>query len=233
MFPDVAEAMARVLDRQGISLDYPQDQTCCGQPAFNAGYRKEAARAARHFIEVFEEAPAIVCPSGSCVHMVRHHYPELFAKDQAWLERARRVADKTFEFSEFLVDHLQVLDLGAVYSGTATYHDSCHLARGLGVREQPRKLLAEVQGLTLAEMNESDACCGFGGTFAIKYANLSEAIVAEKARNILATGADMVVGCDMGCLMNIKGFLNRMGGGVEVLHLAQVLDTVPARGSES
>ena len=167
-FPEVGEAMVKVLERQGLALDYPPDQTCCGQPAFNAGYRDEAARLALHYLDVFEHAEVIVCPSGSCVNMVRHHYMELFAKDPRQLERAKRVAAKTFEFSEFLVDALGVTDVGATWNGAVTYHDSCHLLRGLGVKDQPRALLSKVRGLTLVEMTRSDECCGFGGTFSAK-----------------------------------------------------------------
>ena len=155
--------------------------------------------------------------------MVRHHYPELFVDDPAWLVRARQIAAKTFELTEYLVDVLGVEDLGAVYPGKVTYHDSCHLARFLGVRTQPRKLIAKVKGAELVEMADSDRCCGFGGTFAVKYADISVAILEDKVRNILATGADTVLGCDISCLMNIQGFLSRKGYPVKTLHIAQLL----------
>jgi len=223
MFPEVGEAMVRVFDRLAVPLVYPEGQTCCGQPAYNSGYRREAAAAARHFIEVFEGAETIVCPSGSCVHMVRHHYPELFADDPVMAERARAIGAKTFEFSEYLVDVLRVTDVMAEYPGTVTYHDSCHLSRGLGIARQPRTLLENVRDLELIEMANSDTCCGFGGTFSINYPEISVAMVDEKITNILATGADTVVGCDISCLMNIGGRLSRRGEKVKVLHLAQVL----------
>ena len=221
--PQVGEAMVEVLRHLDLTLSYPEAQTCCGQPAFNAGYRTEAKVAARRFIEIFENAETVVCPSGSCVHMVRHHYPLLFAADPAWHARARRVADKTYEFSEFLVDVLGVDDLGAAYTGRVTYHDSCHLSRGLGVREQPRRLLGKVRGIDFVEMNESDRCCGFGGSFSVKYPRISEAMLQDKVRYIRDCGADTVVGCDMGCLMNIQGLLSRLTLPIKTVHIAELL----------
>jgi L-lactate dehydrogenase complex protein LldE len=223
MFPEVGEAMVTVFDRLGIPLAYPEGQTCCGQPAYNSGYRREAAAAARYFIEIFEGAETIVCPSGSCVSMVRHHYPELFPDDPRMAERARAIGAKTFEFTEYLVDVLGVTDVMAEFPGTVTYHDSCHLSRGLGISRQPRLLLGAVGGLELIEMADSDTCCGFGGTFSINYPEISTAMVDEKIINILATGADAVVGCDISCLMNILGRLSRREEKVKVLHIAQVL----------
>ena len=222
-FPQVGEAMVAVLEGQGLALDYPADQTCCGQPAFNAGYRKEAARLARRFLDVFEDAEVIVCPSGSCVNMVRHHYRELFAGDARLLDRAARVGAKTFEFTEFLVDVLGVTDVGAVWHGDVTYHDSCHLLRGLGVKDQPRALLGKVQGLRLIEMERSDECCGFGGTFSAKYPEISEALLETKLANIQATGAGAVVGCDMGCLMHMQGMIRRRELNIGVHHIAEIL----------
>ena len=223
IYPEVAEAMVRILDRLGIAVDYPQDQTCCGQPAFNSGYRTAARKAARHFIEVFEHAPLIVCPSGSCVAMVRHHYADLFTDDPAWQSRARAVGRRTFELTELLVDVLGITDLGACFDGRVTYHDSCHLLRTLGIGSQPRALLSRIRGLEFVEMVDSDRCCGFGGAFSVKYPDISTAMVAEKVDTILATGADTVVGCDMGCLMNIEGYLSRHNHPVQVKHIAQLL----------
>lgn len=222
-FPDAAEAMVRVLERQGLDLVYPPEQTCCGQPAFNAGYRREAATLARKFLDVFADAEAIVCPSGSCVHMIRHHYPELFAREPRLLARAERIAARTYEFTEFLVDVLGVTDVGATWSGRVTYHESCHLLRGLGVSAQPRALLAQVRGLELIEMQRADECCGFGGTFAVKYPEISEALLQTKLANVRATGADTVTGCDMGCLMNMQGMIKRQGLPIRVRHIAQIL----------
>ena len=223
IYPEVAEAMVRVFQRLGISFTCPTDQTCCGQPAFNSGYRRQARIAAQHFIEVFEDSELIVCPSGSCVNMVRHHYAALFHNSPKWLRRAQDLASRTYEFSEYLMDILGVEDLGARFDARVTYHDSCHLLRGIGVKEQPRALLANVSGLDFVEMYNSDYCCGFGGTFSIKYTDISNALVTDKVNNIIATGADAVVGCDMGCLMNIEGKLSRMGADIKVMHLAQVL----------
>ncbi len=223
MFPQVGEAMVAVLDRLGVPVDYPAGQTCCGQPAWNSGYRREAAAAARHFIEVFEGAEAIVCPSGSCVHMVRHHYPGLFEDDPAMAAKARAVAARTYEFTQYLVDVLGVSDTKSRYTGTVTYHDSCHLSRGLGIFAQPRTLLGNVRGLQLIEMRDSDTCCGFGGTFSVNYPEISIAMADEKIENILATGADAVVGCDISCLMNIGGRLSRRGEKIKVLHIAEIL----------
>ena len=221
--PEVGESMLQVLRKLGLSVSCQTDHTCCGQPAFNSGYHREARTAAENFLRRFEDADAIVCPSGSCVHMVRHHYLGLFENDPQWFEPARHIAGRTYEFSEFLVDQLGIEDVGASYSGKVTYHDSCHLLRGLRISDQPRKLLQRVDGLEFVEMYNSDYCCGFGGAFAVKYADISTAMVAEKVDNILASGADTVVGCDLGCLLNIEGLIRRRGLDIKVRHLAEVL----------
>jgi L-lactate dehydrogenase complex protein LldE len=223
IYPEVGEAMVHIFRKLGISVTCPTQQTCCGQPAFNSGYRREAKIAAKRFIEIFETADTIVCPSGSCVTMVRHHYAELFKDDAPWQQRARHVADKTYELTEYLVDILGVDDLGAKYGGKVTYHDSCHLLRNLGVREQPRRLLRKVSGAEFVELYDSDRCCGFGGSFSVKYADISAALAEDKVNNIIASGADTVVGCDMGCLMNIQGMLSRKGSDIKTLHIAQIL----------
>jgi len=226
IYPEVGEAMVQIFRKLDVNPSCPTDQTCCGQPAFNSGYRKEARAAARHFIQVFENAEIIVCPSGSCVTMVRHHYPELFATEPRWLQRAKSLAARTYEFTEYLVDILGVEDLGAHFHGKLTYHDSCHLLRGIGVKEQPRTLLRHVEGIEFIEMNNSDQCCGFGGAFSVKYADISTAMVTDKVKNIIESGADTVVGCDMGCLMNIQGMLSRMGSKIKVKHIAQILSSI-------
>lgn len=223
IYPEVGEAMVRIFHKLGINLICPTQQTCCGQPAFNAGYRREARVAAKRFIDIFETADAIVCPSGSCVTMVRHHYTQLFEKDALWLRRAKTVAAKTYELTEYLVDILGVDDLGVRYNGRITYHDSCHLLRNLRIHEQPRKLLSTVSGAEFIEMPDSDRCCGFGGSFSVKYTDISEAMVMDKVDNIIASGADTVVGCDMGCLMNIQGMLSRQGSAIKTKHIAQIL----------
>ena len=223
IYPQVGEAMVHIFRKLGISMTCPTRQTCCGQPAFNSGFRREARIAAKRFIEIFETADTIVCPSGSCVTMVRHHYAELFKDDAFWELRARQVADRTYELTEYLVDILGVDDLGAQYDGKVTYHDSCHLLRSLRVREQPRRLLRKVSGAEFVELYDSDKCCGFGGSFSVKYADISAAMVDDKVNNIIASGADTVVGCDMGCLMNIQGMLSRKGSNIKIMHIAQIL----------
>lgn len=223
IYPEVGEAMVAIFRKLGINLSCPTDQTCCGQPAFNSGYRGEARVAAQRFIDIFESSEAIVCPSGSCVTMVRHHYPQLFADDPAWLQRARNVAARTFELTEYLVDILNVDDLDSRYDGVVTYHDSCHLLRNLRIKAQPRRLLSKISGLEFVEMHNSDYCCGFGGSFSFKYSDISAAMVGDKVDNIIASGADTVVGCDMGCLMNIQGSLSRRGLSIKTMHIAQLL----------
>ena len=223
IYPEVGEAMVQIFRKLGITMTCPTQQTCCGQPAFNSGYRREARIAAKRFIQIFETADTIVCPSGSCVTMVRHHYAELFNGDGSWLQRARQVADKTYELTEYLVDILGVDDIGAQYDGKVTYHDSCHLLRSLRIREQPRRLLRKVAGAEFVELDDSDICCGFGGSFSVKYAEISAAMVEDKVNKIIASGADTVVGCDMGCLMNIQGMLSRRGSDIKVRHIAQIL----------
>lgn len=223
LYPEVGEAVVALLQGLGATLTYPVDQTCCGQPAFSAGHRTAATAAARRFIRIFEPATVIVCPSGSCVNMVRNHYTELLAHDPPWQQRAQRTADRTFEFSEYLVDVLGLDDLGARFDGRLTYHDSCHLLRRLGIAAQPRKLLSRIRGAAFVEMEDPDCCCGFGGSFAVQYADISAAMTRDKVRHILATGADAVVGCDVGCLMNIQGRLSRIQAPVKTLHIAQLL----------
>jgi len=223
IYPEVGEAMVQIFRRLGISLACPTNQTCCGQTAYNSGYLQEARVAAQRFISIFESADAIVCPSGSCVTMMRHHYPKLFSADDSWLQRAQRVAAKTFELTEYLVDILEVEDIGAHYNGVITYHDSCHLLRNLRIQEQPRRLLHKVSGAEFIEMHDSDRCCGFGGSFAFKYPDISVAMVQDKVNNIINSGADTVVGCDMGCLMNIQGMLSRKESEIKIMHIAQIL----------
>ncbi len=229
-FPEVAEAMVAVLHRLGRVVDFPPDQTCCGQPAFNAGQRRVARRSARHFITCFETAGTIVCPSGSCVSMVRHHYPVLFRDQPHWRRRAERLGRRIFEFSEFLVDVMGVTDVGAKARGRFTYHDSCHLLRSLGIQAQPRKLISAVRGVEFVDMAGADLCCGFGGAFAVKYPDISTAMVDAKIDRIMASGADTVVGADMGCLLNIGGRLKRRGIHIRVMHLAQLLNGAAGPG---
>jgi L-lactate dehydrogenase complex protein LldE len=224
VYPRVGEAMVRILARYGIELDFPQVQTCCGQPAFNSGYWDEARASARTLLDAFAHSDFVVAPSGSCIGMIRHYYPKLFAHDPALAAQAQALADKTYEFSQFLVGVLGVEDVGAVFPHKVTYHPSCHGTRLLGVKDEPMKLLANVRGLELVPLPYAEDCCGFGGTFAVKMADISGAMVDEKATHVLETEAEVLVGLDMGCLMNISGHLHYRGAPIRVMHLAELLD---------
>jgi L-lactate dehydrogenase complex protein LldE len=220
--PSVGFAAVKLLEDAGCKVVVPS-QTCCGQPAYNSGDRADTRAIARQVIEAFAGCDYVVAPSGSCAGMIAKHYPELFADDPAMLAKAEAMAGKTHELVSFLTDVLLVSKVEARFEGTVTYHDSCSGLRELGVRGQPRKLLAGVSGLTLVEMAEADVCCGFGGTFAVKYAEISDAIVGKKAENITACGASTLLAGDLGCLMNMAGKLSRQGKPVAVRHIAEVL----------
>ena len=223
LFPNVGLAMAEVLERLGYEIDFPEQQTCCGQPAFNTGYREEARSVARHFLKVFRDAELIVVPSGSCTSMIAHRYAELFEDEPEWLEQARRLEPKVWEFSKFLLEVAHVEDVGARLDKIVTFHDSCHGLRELGIKEGPRRLLARVRGLTLREMDIAEECCGFGGTFAVKFPEISGGMARTKIDSIVRTGAQAVVGVDASCLMQLRGALSRAQLPVETLHLAEVL----------
>jgi len=216
-------AMAEVLERLGYEVDFPADQTCCGQPAFNSGYREEARTIARHFLKVFDHAECIVVPSGSCTSMVTHHFAELFHKEPETLERVHALERRVWEFSSFLTEVAGVEDVGASFPGIVTFHDGCHALRELGIRGGPRRLLANVRGLELREMQPAEECCGFGGTFAVKFAELSGAMARTKIEAIQKTGAGTVVSLDPSCLMQIQGALSRAGSPIRTMHLAEVL----------
>jgi L-lactate dehydrogenase complex protein LldE len=224
LYPEVGESVVRLLSRYGCEVDFPEQQTCCGQPAFNSGYQNEAREVARNMIRAFEHSDYVVSPSGSCTGMVHHYYPQLFADEPEWLLRAEQLVEKTYEFSQFLVNVIGVTDIGASFNSKVTYHPSCHAMRLLGVREEPGTLLAHVKGLELIDLPKKEDCCGFGGTFAVKMADMSEAMVCEKAGNVCSTGAEVLVGTDMGCLMNIGGALNKDNKPIRVMHLAQLLE---------
>lgn len=225
-YPEVGEAIVDIFSRLGVSVDFPPDQTCCGQPSFNAGLRADARQIAEHMIRTFEAAPGdIVSPSGSCVHMLHVNYPELFADDPAWLARAQSLAARTFEFSEYLVDRLGVTDVGARWDGTLAYHPSCHLSRGLGVDRQPRALLAAVKGAQIIELPHADECCGFGGIFSVTHPEVSKEMLLKKIENLEASQSPTLVIPDAGCLMHIAGGLHRMGKGQRAVHLAEVLNS--------
>lgn len=223
LFPKVGMAMAGVLERIGYVVDFPEAQTCCGQPAFNSGFRQEARAVAAHFLDVFRDSECIVVPSGSCTAMITHHFEELFQKEPERLEQTRRLAPRVWEFSRFLLEVAGVEDVGARYDGVITYHDSCHALRELGVKEGPRRLLNRVRGLTLREMDISEECCGFGGTFSVKFAEVSGGMARTKIDSIVRTGASTVVSVDSSCLMQIQGALQRAGLPICTMHLAEVL----------
>ena len=215
--------MVRVLRRLGIRVRYDPRQTCCGQPCFNTGYRKETRPLALRLVELFESSDYVVAPSGSCTAMVRNFYPELFADDESMTQRIHALAPKLYEFSEFLVRVLSREDVGARFSGRVTYHDACHLLRELRVREEPRRLIRSVRDLEFVESDASDSCCGFGGTFAVKFPELSSAILQQKIDSIVRTGAPVVVASDSSCLMQIAGALRRRSVPVRTMHLAELL----------
>lgn len=223
MYPRVGDAMVRLLARYGVKLDFPKVQTCCGQPAFNSGYWDEARASAETLLEAFEDSDFVVSPSGSCTGMIHHYYPKLFEKDPEKLDKALRLKEKTYEFSQFLVQVLGVTDVGATFPHKVTYHPSCHGSRVLGVKDEPLTLLENVKGLELIPLPDSEYCCGFGGTFAVKMSDISGAMVEEKVENIVSTEAEVLVGIDMGCLMNISGNLHAKGQPVRVMHIAELL----------
>jgi L-lactate dehydrogenase complex protein LldE len=223
LFPKVGMAMAGVLERLGYQVDFPEDQTCCGQPAFNSGYRAEARTVARHFLKVFENREYIVVPSGSCTSMITHHFADLFQKEPETLERVHALEKRVWEFSTFLTEVAGVEDVGARFDDVVTFHDGCHALRELGIRNAPRRLLAKVRDLQFREMSPAEECCGFGGTFSVKFAELSGAMARSKIEAIVNTGANTVVSLDPSCLMQIQGALSRAGLGIRTLHLAEVL----------
>lgn len=224
LWPSIGAGAVEVLRRAGCEVVFDERQTCCGQPAFNTGYRADARRLARRFIEIFEDGGAdyVVSPSGSCTAMA-HHFHELFADDEPWRRRAEAIAERTHEFGEFLVGVLGVEDVGASFNGRVTWHDACHGLRDLGVREEPRKLIRGVRGAEFVELANADACCGFGGTFSVKYPEISVAILDNKIEAIERAGVRAVVSGDASCLMQIGGRLTRNNSTVRTMHLAELL----------
>lgn len=228
-FPHLIADTIWLLERAGVTVTIPAGQTCCGQPPYNAGFHGEARGIAAHFLDVFADAPVIVSPSGSCVTMVRHEFPHLFRDDPDRLVEALAIAGRTYELSEFLVNVVGKTDFGAQWNGRATYHDACHMARGLGLTTEPRALLAQVAGLELVEMVEADGsvsepwCCGFGGAFAVKQSAISGAMLNEKIRRIEAIGVDTVITSDGGCIMHMNGGLQRQNKPIRVFHYTQIL----------
>ena len=220
--PAVGFAAVKLLQDAGCAVEVPS-QTCCGQPAYNSGDRATTRAIASQVIAAFEDFDYVVAPSGSCTGMLKTHYPDLFEGDAAWEARARAFCAKTYELVSFLVDVLKIGKVKAAFDGAVTYHDACSGLRELGIKAQPRRLLAGVAGLTLKEMHDSDVCCGFGGTFCVKYPDISNTIVTKKAENIAASGADTLLAGDLGCLMNMAGKLQRLGKPVQARHIAEVL----------
>ena len=231
MRPSVGFAAIRLLENAGCRVEVPETQTCCGQPAYNSGDRKDTRDIARGVIAAFQGFDYVVVPSGSCAGMIHEHYPALFADEHETLAKAREIAARTHELVSFLVDVLKVDRVDAAYDGTVTYHDSCSGLRELKIKAQPRQLLASVAGLRLTELPGAEICCGFGGTFCVKYPDISERMAADKADDVTATGAGTLLAGDMGCLMNMAGKLQRQGSPVRVRHVAEVLagmtDTPP------
>lgn len=221
--PSVGFASLKLLEEAGCDVYVPMAQTCCGQPAYNSGDRADARSIAENTILAFEGFDYIVAPSGSCAGMLRKHYPQLFAGDPNWEMRSRVFAEKVYELVSFLVDIRGLTKAAAALDGSVTYHDSCSGLRELNVKAQPRTLLRSMSGVKLVEMKDADVCCGFGGTFCVKYPDISNSIVERKTEAIAATGADTLLAGDLGCLMNMAGKLKRQGSSVEVRHVAEVL----------
>lgn len=221
--PNVGFAALKLLETAGCTVEVPDAQTCCGQPAYNSGDRADAAAIACQVVDIFEGYDYVVIPSGSCGGMISHHYVDLLADDPAYADRARKLAMKSFELVSFLADVLKLDGVAASYDGTVTYHDSCSGLRELKIKAQPRQLLASVEGAELAELDDAEVCCGFGGTFCVKYSDVSVAMVSKKVANIVASGADTLAAGDMGCLMNMAGRLKREGQPTKVFHIAEIL----------
>ncbi|HJV31306.1 MAG TPA: (Fe-S)-binding protein [Bacillales bacterium] len=219
----VGKATVELLEHLGCEIDFPESQICCGQPSYNSGYVKETKEAMKRMIETFIDAEYVVSPSGSCAYML-HEYPHVFKGDPVWEPKAKKLAEKTYELTQFIVEVLKVEDVGATFEGSVTYHTSCHMTRLLGVKEPPITLLKNVRGLKFTELPGKEQCCGFGGTFSVKMADISEQMVDEKVRHVEETGAEYLIGADAGCLMNIGGRIGRQGKPIKVLHIAEVLN---------
>jgi L-lactate dehydrogenase complex protein LldE len=222
LYPETAFNMIKVLEKTGCSVTYNTAQTCCGQPAFNAGFWDEAKSVCSKFIKDFKGSDYIVTPSASCAGFVRNYYEKLF-KDSSLHHEMEDLRRRVFEFSEFMVKILQIENVGATLHGKATYHDSCAGLRECGIKSEPRKLLSKVKGLELVELNDVETCCGFGGTFAVKFPAISVAMGEQKIENALATGADYLVSTDHSCLMHLQGYIKQKGYKLQTLHLADVL----------
>jgi len=225
LYPETGEAIVRVLQRSGATVDFPRDQTCCGQPGFNAGMRPQARQMAENTIRILENSPGdIVIPSGSCTGMIRHGYQELFADDLDWLERSQAIANRTYEFTQYLVDVIGVENLDAKFPHKISYHASCHLLRDIEIDEQPQRLLEKVKGAELIPLPKREECCGFGGLFSIEHPEISKAMLDCKIDNLIASGASILVSCDAGCVAHISGGLQRKKISLQAVHIADILD---------
>ena len=222
LYPKTAFNMVKVLEKLGCKVQYNSNQTCCGQPAFNAGFQEEAKEVCGKFIKDFSGADYIVAPSASCVGFVRNYYPKLF-DNSSMHNDVKDLQKRTFEFSDFLVNVLHKEDVGGELKGKATYHDSCAALRECKIKQEPRKLLSHVKGLELVEMNDVETCCGFGGTFAVKFEAISVSMADQKVTNVLATGADYIISTDLSCLMHIDGYIRHKGIKLQTMHIADVL----------
>lgn len=222
IYPETAFNMIKVLEKAGCKVNYNPAQTCCGQPAFNAGYWEQCKDVAEKFIEDFANERCIVTPSASCAGMVKNYYPEIF-HDTVQHNKAKNIQKNIFEFSEFMVNVLKVTDVGARLDGVATYHDSCSALREIGLKKEPRLLLSKVLGLELREMNETESCCGFGGTFSVKYEAIAVGMAEQKIINAEATNANILISTDVSCLMHIDGYLKKQNKNMKVMHIADVL----------
>jgi L-lactate dehydrogenase complex protein LldE len=221
---NVGKATVELLERLGCEIDFPESQVCCGQPSYNSGYVKETKEAMKRMIDTFIDAEYIVSPSGSCITML-HEYQHILKGDPVWEPKAKKLAEKSFELTQFIVDVLKIEDVGARFEGSVTYHTSCHMTRLLGVKKAPMILLNNVKGLKFTELPGKEQCCGFGGTFAVKMAQISEQMVDEKVRHVEETGAEYLIGADAACLMNIGGRIDRLGKPIKVMHIAEVLNS--------
>ncbi len=223
LLPEIGISSYRLLKRLGCEVVYHKEQTCCGQVHFNSGLRNDALKLAKRFIRIFENDENIVCPAGSCVYMVKKHYPELLGNDPEWFERADKVGKRVFELSEFIMSTLGVCETGTAFEGKAAYHESCHLLRGLGVTGYAKKLISGVKGLEVVPLTSADSCCGFGGEFSNNFPEISEALVRDKTDGFIASGADVLILSEPGCLLNISGYLHRHHPDKKAMHIASLL----------
>ncbi|MFH1964914.1 MAG: (Fe-S)-binding protein [Acidobacteriota bacterium] len=223
LYPQVGLASVNLLKKLGVEVKYDESQTCCGQPAYNTGYIEETQKIARQFIKVFRDREYIISPSGSCAAMIKCHYPELFGEGSPEYRDVKEMAGRVYEFSDFLVSVLKVSDVGARFPHRVTFHDSCHQFRQLGIYDQPRKLIKNVKDIEFVELEDSTRCCGFGGTFSVKFSDVSAAMVKEKVNRITESNAEYVIATDVSCMMNISGCISRNNNPVKAMHLAQLL----------